>query len=138
MTDEFEATWQALFLNGSSRKSRDATRRFWDTLTAAEQHTACLSITQRVKENRFVQYDPIRAIRENIRKPLCKEPTNLNGSAAYDRAIRRERVVCAKYGTAFGVYTLAEAEEFHMEIGYGMNFDYEEYKQLKQQTNGKN
>ena len=136
MEDEFEPTWQALFENGSSRKNKDATKRFWDTLTPVQQHQAYLSITQKVRENKFVQYDPIRAIKENIRKHRTKEPTNLNGSPAYDTKIKKERVVSAKYGTEYGVYTLAEAEEFHMEIGYGMNFDYEQYKQQKQQTNG--
>lgn len=61
-----------------------------------------------------------------------KTPTNFNGSTSYDRIIKCERVVSAKYGMVYGVYTLAEAEEFHMEIGYGMNFDYEAYKLSKQ------
>ena len=131
MDAEFESVWQALVENGTSRRNKEPTYRFWLTLTPEQRHLAYLSITQKVRENKFVQYDPIRAIKENIRKHRTKEPTNLNGSPAYDTKIKRERVVSAKYGTEYGVYTLAEAEEYHMEIGYGMNFDYDAYVKSK-------
>lgn len=67
MMDEFEITWNALVENGSSKKNREATKRFWDTLSADKQHRAYRNIPRKVQEGRFVQYDPIRAIKENIR-----------------------------------------------------------------------
>ncbi len=67
MIDYFETTWDALVENGSSRRNREATKRFWDTLSADQQSRAYERITRKVREGRFVQYDPIRAIKENIR-----------------------------------------------------------------------
>ena len=67
MIDYFETTWDALVENGSSRRNREATKRFWDTLSADQQRRAYERITRKVREGRFVQYDPIRAIKENIR-----------------------------------------------------------------------
>ena len=40
MTCDFEIVWAALYENGSSGKNRDATKRFWDSLTPAQQHLA--------------------------------------------------------------------------------------------------
>lgn len=67
MIDAFETTWDALVENGSSRRNREATKRFWDTLSADQQRRAYERITRKVREGRFVQYDPIRAIKENCR-----------------------------------------------------------------------
>ena len=132
MEDEFEPTWQALYENGSSRKNRDATKRFWDTLTPEQQHRAFLRITRKVKNNDFVQFDPIRAIKENIRKKRVadeRQPENLNFTSKFDKLIKEVPVVSAKYQDAHGVYTLAEALEFHLDINYGMNFEWDIYKQ---------
>ena len=112
MEDEFEPTWQALYENGSSRKNKEATKRYWDTLTPVQQHLAYLSITQKVKENKFVQYDPIRAIKENIRAYQMPEPTNYNGR----RLKAGVTYVIAKYKGTYGTYSLEEAREFGMEV----------------------
>ena len=109
--DEFEATWQALYENGSSGKNRDATKRFWDSLTPAQQHTAFVSIPRKAKEGKFIQYDPIRAIKENIRAYQAIEPVNYNG-----RALPNEPVVIARYNGKWGTYKVCDAELFRMEI----------------------
>lgn len=109
--DEFEATWQALYENGSSGKNRDATKRYWDTLTSVQQHTAFVNITRKAKEGKFIQYDPIRAIKENIRAYQAIEPENYNG-----KTLPKEPVVIAKYNGKWGTYTVRDAERFHMEI----------------------
>lgn len=122
--DEFEQTWQALYENGSSGKNKEATKRFWDTLTPAQQHQAFLSITRKVRENKFVQYDPIRAIKENIRRMKAQEPENLNGTRKVERLIKTTKLVIARYKGAFGTYTLTDAERYAMDILRGLNFDY--------------
>lgn len=55
------------------------------------------------------------------------EPTNYNGR----RLKPGVTYVIAKYKGAYGTYTLAEAEQFGMEIKYGMNFDYKVYLEQK-------
>lgn len=58
------------------------------------------------------------------------EPTNYNGR----RLKPGVTYVIAKYKSTYGTYTLAEAEQFGMEIKYGMNFDYKVYLEQKKVT----
>ena len=55
------------------------------------------------------------------------EPTNYNGR----RLKPGVTYVIAKYKGSYGTYTLAEAEQFGMEIKYGMNFDWDAYRAKK-------
>ena len=120
----FEDIWLLLYRHGASEKKREGTMRFWQTLTGAQQEQVFTSISSKLAENRFVQYDPIRAITENLRIQNVKVPTNLNGSPALDRLIKTTPLVCAKYGNEFGVYTLEEAQLHNMPIARGVNFKY--------------
>lgn len=135
MDDKFEIVWQALVEHGSSRKNREAVKRFWDTLSPAQQNAAAENIPRKVRKGKYVQYNPIQAIKENIRVYQLPEPENLNMTAKYETMVRKVPLVSAAYNGGFGIYTLAEAEQFGMEIKYGMNFDFEKYKQEKQQNN---
>ena len=112
MDEEYEAVWQALVENGTSKRNKDATKRFWDTLTPAQQHTAFVNITRKWRENGFLQYDPIRAIKENIRKHQFVGPTNYNGM----KLKAGVRYVIAKYQGSYGTYSLDEAKLFNMYI----------------------
>ena len=112
MTDEFEPTWQALVETGTSKRNKDATKRFWDTLAPEKQHQAYVRITQKAREGGFLQYDPIRAIKENIRRHQIVGPTNYNGL----RLKAGVRYVIAKYHGSFGTYSLDEAKLFDMYI----------------------
>ena len=109
MTNEFEQTWQALVENGTSKRNKDATKRFWDTLTPAQQHQAYVRITQRAHEGGFLQYDPIRAIKENIRRLQVVGPTNYNW-----RTLPNEPTETAFYNGKWGVYTLEDIKKFNL------------------------
>ena len=67
-TDYWPALWQALYDNGASAKHEEGTRRFWDTLSPEAHKRAFTTITGRLKEGKFVWYDPIRAIKEALRR----------------------------------------------------------------------
>ena len=112
MDKEFESVWQALVENGTSKRNKDATKRFWDTLTPAQQHTAFVNITRKWHENGFLQDDPIRAIKENIRKHQFVGPTNYNGM----KLKAGVRYVIAEYNGLWGTYTLNDAQLFNMYI----------------------
>ena len=75
MEEIFEETWQALYENGSSGRNKEPTRAFFASLTPEQQQTARDNIVRKVKEGLFVQYDPIRAIRENIRRAKPRQQT---------------------------------------------------------------
>ena len=114
MEDEFEPTWQVLYENGSSRKNKDATKRFWLTLSQEQRHLAFLNITRKWRENGFLQYDPIRAIKENIRKHQMVGPTNLNCTVRGGRMMNTGKAEIAYYNGSWGVYSLEDIKMFNL------------------------
>ena len=64
---EFDNIWALLVENGASAKKEEGTRRYWDTLSPQQQQTAFTTISAKLAEGRFVHFDPIQAIKENIR-----------------------------------------------------------------------
>jgi hypothetical protein len=134
MNEKFETVWNALVENGTSKRNHDATERFWNTLSPKQQDLAYANIPRKVKKGKYVQYDPIRAIKENSRKYQLAEPTNYNGNSLIDSMAKTTPLVCAKYNGHTGIFTLTDAIEYNMTISYGFNFNYEQY--LKEQTNG--
>ena len=112
MDEQFETVWQALVDNGTSKRNHDATERFWNTLTQPQKDLVFRNIPWKVKEGKFVQYDPIRAIKENSRTYQLPEPTNYNG-----RGLKHGvTYVIAKYKGKYGTYSLEEAMAFGLEI----------------------
>ena len=126
-----DRVWKALVEHGSSRKSEEAVRRFWTTLSPKQKQTAANNIPRKVREGKYVQYNPIQAIKENIRSYHMPEPENLNRNPKYKQLEPTTPLVSASYNEAFGVYTLADAFEYGMYIKSGMNFDWETYKREK-------
>lgn len=115
MDEEFEATWKALYENGSSQRNKDATKRFWDTLPAAQQHQAFVRITKKAREGKFLQYDPIRAIKENIRKHQAVEPTNLNSTARGGAMLSSGQAEIAFFNSSWGIYSLEDIKTFNLQ-----------------------
>ena len=66
----FEQIWQLLYQHGASEKKREGTERYWRTLSAQQQQQVFSTISNKLREGKFVQYDPIRALRENLHRPL--------------------------------------------------------------------
>lgn len=124
MDEKFEIVWQALVENGTSKRNHDATERFWNTLSQKQKDLVFKNIPRKVTEGKFVQYDPIRAIKENSRQYQLPQPENLNMTSKFDTLVKTVPLVSAAYNGTFGIYTLAEAEQFGMDIRYGMNFKY--------------
>ena len=80
----FEQIWQALYDNGASSKQEEGTRRFWATLTAEQQERAFTTIARKLKDGKFVWYDPIRAIKEALR-PMRHDKRQLTFAEYYAR-----------------------------------------------------
>ena len=64
----FNKLWALLYEHGASARKEEGTRRHWGTLTLEQQKGVLTNITNKLAEGRFVQYDPIRAIKENTPK----------------------------------------------------------------------
>ena len=104
--------WQLLYDHGASAKKEEGTRRFWATLTKEEQQIAFTTITRKLKEKAFVNFDPIRAIRENTWQAKAPEPTNYRGCIIPQGV----QVFSAKYNGAWGMYTREDIEKFHLRV----------------------
>ena len=117
MDEKFETIWEALVENGTSKRNHAAAERFWNTLTPKQQDLAYNNIPAKVKSGKFVQYDPIRAIKENSRKYQLPEPIDYNGRSLKPGV----QYVIAKYKGTFGTYTLEDATDFGMEISSFMS-----------------
>ena len=63
---DVESLWQLLYDHGASGRKKEGTERFWKTLTPQQQKQVFTTISTKLQEDKFVQYDPIRASRENI------------------------------------------------------------------------
>ena len=81
-------------------------------MTQAQKDLAYENVPRKVKNGSFVQYDPIRAIKENIRAYQMPEPTNYNGRTLKPGVL----YVIAMYKGTYGTYSLEEARAFGMEI----------------------
>ena len=64
----FNKLWALLYEHGASAKKEEGTRRYWATLTLHQQQAVLTTISNKLDEGKFVQFDPIRAIKENTPK----------------------------------------------------------------------
>lgn len=132
MDEEFESVWQSLVENGTSRRNKEPTYRYWLTLSPEQRHLAYLNITKKANENAFLNFNPIQAIRENCRfykKAKGLLPINYNGKPVIDGLMRAKPLVSAVFKGQYGVYLLSVAEEWRMPMARGVNFNLDIYKQ---------
>ena len=113
---DFDKIWQPLYRHGSSDRYKAEAAALWARLTPDQQQHVYDAITAKLAANRWLQFDPVRAISEHIppAKPSRPEPKNYQGRALPAGKI----VVSAKYNGVWGFYTLEDAEAHNMQIRY--------------------
>ena len=85
-------------------------RCFYRTEPAPAKKKALAAIGK-LAEKAFVNYDPIRAIKENSWQAKGKQPTNYRG-----RSAPKEPIFSAQYNGEWGMYTQADIDTYHMEV----------------------
>ena len=105
----FDTIWQLLLQNGASTKKEEGTRRFWDTLTPEQQQVAFANISTKLQEGRFVHFDPLQAIKENIRTYQHPQPTFLRGDEP-------DAEVQVRYNGAYKICSRKTMQEFGLEF----------------------
>ena len=105
---EFNDIWQLLLQNGASRKKEEGTRRYWLTLSDEQQRFAFTNISRKLTERAFVNYDPIRAVKENCWQAKDQQPVFLRGDEGGD-------IVQVNYNGAFRLCTRATMELFGLQ-----------------------
>ena len=112
--DYWTPLWNALYRNGASAKSEDATHRFWLSLPPEQQASVSLTIVRKVAAGDFVWYNPIRAIQENMRRTL-PQPHFLSGTEQDELRKRGVPMVQVKYDNKFLICTLKTADDFQLD-----------------------
>lgn len=65
--DQFDALWTMLRKHGSSAKREHECVQLWRTYSPTLQQQIFNAICSKLEHNKFVHYDPLRAIQENAR-----------------------------------------------------------------------
>jgi len=66
--DKWPELWQALWEHGASSRKEEGARRYWESLSKAQQDAVFDRLIEKLRTGGWVQYDPIRAIKENAPK----------------------------------------------------------------------
>ena len=113
--DYWTPLWKALYQNGASAKSEDATHRFWLSLSHEQQALVSQTIVQKVAAKEFVWYNPIRAIQEIIRRTPTLAPEFLSGKEQEQNWKRGIPMVQVKYNGSFRICTRQTMDQFHLD-----------------------
>ena len=108
----FDHLWSMLYNHGATNTKRIECAALWERLTPTQQTQLVTTISTKIREDKFVHYDPLRAMQENIPKTPEPQPTNWNGRTLNPRV----EYVIAKWNGAYGTYTKEDALAFGMPI----------------------
>ena len=114
--DYWTPLWNALYQNGASAKSEDATHRFWLSLPPEQQAQVSQTIVRKVAAGDFVWFNPIRAIKENIRHSQTLAPEFLSGQQQEKNWSLGIPMVQVKYGDKFLICTLQTQQDFNLPL----------------------
>ena len=67
--NSFDFLWQMLDKHGVIERYKADCARLWDTFTLDQQRAIYRSIRDKLRADEFVNYHPVKAIRDNIPKP---------------------------------------------------------------------
>ena len=76
----FDQFWQLLYDHGASQYHRYDCFELWGRLSCEQRQALYETIANKLRDRRFVDYNPLRAMHDNLRQPALPPPTNYNGS----------------------------------------------------------
>lgn len=79
----FDNFWSLLYNHGSTDKRKIECSQLWASLTDDQQQQLFSTIATKLQEGRFVHYDPLRAMRENM--PQQRKQQTLTMTEYYTR-----------------------------------------------------
>ena len=114
----FDQLWQQLYDHGASNYHKHDCSELWDSLTPEQQDKLHDVIASKLRERRFVDYNPLRAMQDNLRqlRQQVAQPMNYNGSREFDAMVKTGTLCTAEYNGAIGIYTLGDAKRYNMTI----------------------
>ena len=116
----FDQFWQLLYDHGASLYHKRDCFELWDTLAPNQQQQLHDAIAAKLRDRRFVDYNPLRAMRDNLRQLTAQQapalPKNYNGSRDFERLVATGTLVTASYNGSVGIYTEADAAKHAMTV----------------------
>ena len=64
----FDHLWSMLYNHGATNTKRIECAELWERLTPTQQTQLVTTISTKIREDKFIHYDPLRAMQENIPK----------------------------------------------------------------------
>lgn len=92
-------------------------KEFWDSLSINRQRQIYYTLGWKKKRGVPIDEDPLYAL-----KDCHPVPTNWNGRQGINDLMKTEKMVSAKYGEKYGIYTALEAKIFEMTDVKPLNF----------------
>ena len=86
-----------------------AARNYWNTLTLARQRQIYYTLREQKRRGEPIKENPLFAIQD-----CTPVPTNWNGRPGINDMMKTTKMVSAKFGDKYGVYTAQEAQIFEM------------------------
>ena len=107
----FDQFWQQLYDHGASLYHKHDCSDLWESLTPDQQQQLHDAIAAKLRDRRFVDYNPMRAMRDNLRQLTAQQaPTNYFG-----RPLPRGNTYSrADYLGSRGLYTEQDVLTHHM------------------------
>ena len=90
MNTTFDYLWQLLYNHGATTTKKADCARLWDTYTPEQQHQLCRTIHNKLQQHKFVQYDPIRAMKENVHQQHQQQLSYADYYARYGTTIPQD------------------------------------------------
>ena len=108
----FDQFWQQLYDHGASLYHRCDCFDLWNTLSISQQQQLYTVITDKLRDRRFVDYNPLRAMRDNLNRLSlpATPPANYFGRPL-PRGFTFYR---ADYHGIRGLYTEQDVRAHHM------------------------
>ena len=79
----FSALWQLLYDHGSSNYYKYDCNRIWECLTAEEQQALYDRLQQKISCGRYVDYNPLEAIHDNLPRRILPRTQTLSYNDYY-------------------------------------------------------
>ena len=104
---------------------KNSAKRIW-SVTGAERRKAIMM--EIAKPDGFWKSRPDWYLQDFVEAPPTP-PKDYKRTSEFLTLVKTVPMVSAKYGDSNGIFTLEDALKHHLDVNYGMNFDWEVYKE---------
>ena len=115
--DTFSHVWELLSPSPEFNNVEGSSRAYWNALTLARQRQIYYTLREQKRRGLPIKENPLFAIQD-----CTPVPTNYNGRPGLNEIMKTTKMVSAKYGEKYGVFTAQEAQIFELKEVKPLNF----------------